>query len=165
MQSTISQHFRRAFSLTEILMVVAIIGVLAAVSIPAYRGVMQATWNSESEDFVETLNKAVRNFNQANWDIPTAANNSATTDEFLVLRSLQYKWPISSLKPGSPYFPANYNPTASSDANSYRVRWNGKTFEVLRPGTAGSGFLRTFTGAEYTTAYTHPNGYKPEGMK
>lgn len=156
----------RAFSLVEILVVIAVIGVLAAIAIPAYSGLTDSAKDVEAEDFVESLNRAVRNFGQANWDLPTLPDNAATTDEFLVLRSLQHKWPKKALKPGSPYFSVKYNPQTSSDESTYRIRWNGRTFEVLRPGTAGSGFLRTFDGRDHTAAdHVFPANYKPAGMQ
>lgn len=158
------QH-RKGFSLPEILTVVAIIGVLSAMAIPVYNGITRRVEDAEAADFVESLNRAVLRFGQSNWDLPVAANHSATTDEFTVLRSLQYKWPASSLKPGSPYFTPKYNPVASSSSSTHRIRWNGRTFEVLKPGTAGSGLLKTFTGADQTSAdYVFPQGYKPAGM-
>ncbi len=161
-----STRSRRGFSLVEILVVVSVIGVMAAISIPAYQGVMRATKNTESEDFVESLNRAVRSFSLGNWDLPVVPDNAATTDEYAALRSLQFRWPASSLKPGSPYFSPKYNPQASNSTGEYRLRWNGRTFEVLRPGTVGSGLLKTFAGADYTAAdYVFPNGYKPPGSR
>ena len=158
------QH-RKGFSLPEILTVMAIIGILSALAIPAYNGITTGAQNVEAGDFAESLNRSVLRFNQANWDLPVAASHAATTDEFLVLRSLQYKWPASSLKPGSPYFSPKYNPVASSDSTKHRIRWTGRTFELLKPGTTGTGLLKTFTGTDQGGAdYVFPGGYKPAGM-
>lgn len=158
------RSFRRAFSLTEILVVVAVIGVLTAIAIPVYSNVTESAKNVQADDFAETLNKSVRNYAQAAWEIPTAGDNSATTDEFIVIRSLQYKWPATSMKPGSPFFSQLYNPTASSSSTQYRIRWNGKIFESLRPGTSGTGLLVPFDRSDYaTTPYSFPDGYQPAG--
>jgi prepilin-type N-terminal cleavage/methylation domain-containing protein len=154
----------KAFSLVEMLVAIAVIGVLAAVAIPAFSNIGTPTKDVEAKDFTESLNKALRSYGQACWEIETPANNSATTDEFLVLRSLQYQWPSSSLKPGSPFFSPNYNPSESSDSTKHRIRWNGKFFEALLPGTAGTGFLKTFTGSDSrAAAYTFPANYAPIG--
>ncbi|MES2467656.1 MAG: prepilin-type N-terminal cleavage/methylation domain-containing protein [Verrucomicrobiota bacterium] len=164
-QTSITSVKPRGFTFPELLVTVGIIAVLAGIAIPAYSGITGTAKNVEAEDFAESLNRAVGNFNQANWEIPTAANPDATTDEFLVLRSLQFKnWPAGSFKPGAPYFSAKYNPEASSDSSQHRLRWNGRSFEVLRPGTAGQGFLKTFEGKDYQAAdYVFPSGYSPAG--
>ena len=157
--------YPKAFTLPEILTVMGIVGVLTAIAIPAYSGLTGKVQDVEATDFVESLNRAVLSFGQGNWDIPTVANNAATTDEFLVLRSIQYKWPAISLKPGSPYFSPKYNPAASSSSTVHRIRWNGRTFDLIKPGTTGSGLLKTFTGVDYTAAdCVFPANYKPAGM-
>ena len=158
---------KRGFTLPEILTVIAIIGVLAAVAIPAYTGVTSKVQDVEAGDFVESLNRAVLRFGQANWDMPTPADNSATADEATVLLSLQYKWSGKQagreLRLGSPYFTQKYKPATSSTSTTHRIRWNGRTFEWLKPGTSGSGLLKTFDGKDQKDC-VFPGGFLPAGM-
>jgi len=166
MTATPHRRPRRGFTLPEILTVIAIIGVLAAISIPAYTGITSTAQNVEAGDFVESLNRAVLRFGQANWDIPTAANNPAVTDEVTVLLSLQFKWSARQagreLRLGSPYFTPKYNPATSSNSTTHRIRWNGRSFELLKPGTSGSGLLKTFDGRDQKDC-VFPNGFLPAG--
>ena len=158
------QQRLHGFSLVEIMTVIAIIGLLVGIAIPGYRGLNESTERVTTQDFTESLNRAVRLFEQSNWDFAVAADHSVSTDEFIVLRALQYQWPVLAMKPASPYFSPFYNPTATSDSTQHRIRWTGRNFEVLLPGTAGTGFLKTFAGADYTTAaYVFPGVYPVPG--
>jgi len=167
MKSTLFSRLRRAFSLTELVVTVAVIGIVAAIAIPIYSNVTERSQIAVAEDHVELLNRSLGNFTQACWKIPTVANNSATADEFLVLRSLQHTFVKSASdplgKPGSPFLSPSYDPSASSSTDEYRIRWNGRSFEVVPRGQAGSGLL--FRGADdiKKTPYSFPSGYKPEG--
>ena len=151
---------RTGFTFAELMVTLSIMGVLAAVAIPVYSNITKSSKEKLAVDHMESLNRAVAKFSQNCWKLPTPANNAATTDEFLVLRSLQYKFPVSNLKVGSPYFDPRYNPSTSSSTNDLRIRWNGTSFELLTTGTAGTG-LRYSGGSEYTTPYSFPNGYQP----
>lgn len=159
-------HQPRGFTLPEILTVIGIIGVLAAISIPAYTGINSKAQDVEAGDFVESLNRAVLRFNQANWDIPVAADNAVTTDETTVLLSLQFKWAAKQagreLRLGSPYFTQKYKPDTSSSGSTHRIRWNGRGFELLKPGTSGSGLLKTFDGKDQKDC-VFPDGFLPAG--
>ncbi len=154
---------RRAFTIVELLVTVAIIGLLASIAIPVYSNIREASEKAVAGDQVEALNRAITTFAQNCWKLPTAPDAASTADELAVLRSLQYQFPSASLKPGSPYFDQTYDPPSSSNSLHLRIRWNGKSFELLEPGTSGTG-LRYASGADYKKVpVSFPNGYKPEG--
>ena len=157
---------RRAFSLPEILTVIAVIGVLAAIAIPAYTNITRSAQDAEASDFVESLNRAVLRFAQANWDIPTPADNASTADELTVLLSIQFKWADKAagreIRLGSPYFSQRYRPAVSNNSTVHRLRWTGRGFEVLLPGQPGSGLLKTFDGKDQTNA-VFPVNFLPAG--
>jgi len=162
MKPPIPSPRRAGFTLHEVIVTVALIGVFAAIIIPIYSDVRETSQERIVEDHVEDLNRAVADFSHACWALPTPADNSATTDEFIVLRSLQWKFPAASFKIGSPYFDPRYDPAPSSDTSTYRIRWNGRSFEMIAKGQAGTG-LRYRGVADYKTPYSFPNGYTPAG--
>ena len=156
-------HPRAAFTLVELVATVAVIGVLTAMAIPIYSNVRSSSDQAVANDHVEALNRAVTNFSQTCWKLPTAADPSSTDDEYAVLRSIQYTFPAVEMKLGSPFFSPDYDPPVSSNSGHLRIRWNGRSFELLKFGESGTG-LRFGTGADYKkTAYVFPYGYKPEG--
>jgi prepilin-type N-terminal cleavage/methylation domain-containing protein len=160
---TRNSSLHKAFSLAEIVVTVAIIGVLASIAIPVYSGVTERSRRAVAVDHLESMNRAVANFAHTCWKLPTAAVDGDTADEFLALRSLQWQFPASALKPGSPYFDPKYDPAASSSTTEYRIRWNGRGFELLDKGQAGTG-LRFNAGKDFkATPYSFPSGYKPDG--
>jgi prepilin-type N-terminal cleavage/methylation domain-containing protein len=154
---------RSAFSLAEIVVTIAIMGLLMAVAIPIYSNLRDASERAIARDHVEALNRAVTNFSHGCWKFPTPANASSTDDEYAVLRSVQYKFPLASKKVGSPFFDPKYDPQPSSNSHHLRIRWNGKTFDLLEIGTTGTG-LRFQSGSDFkSTPYAFPSGYQPEG--
>ena len=158
-------HFHsRGFSLTEILVTVAVIGILAGISLLTYGDVNDA----QARNVTSKLNDAVKGFGQSNWDMPTAKDDSDSADELKVLRSLQYK-PAPSLgtfNTGAPFYPPNWNPAASTASTDFRVRWNGYNFELLEIGVAGKGLKIAFDGTDMSaTPYAVPSDFKMEGAR
>lgn len=160
---------RHGFSLTELIVTVAVLGVMAGIAISSFGNVNLASRNAQAQNITEKLNRALKEFGQSNWNITTASNAGSTTDEFKVLRSLQWK-PASTanntrIVVGAPFVSPVWNPSGSSSSTEFRVRWNGFEFDLLPPGTAGTGLKLTFDGTDHTTPYAFPNDYKPEGAR
>ena len=157
-----------AFSLPEMIVTIAVIGIMAAIAMVAYSNVVESAEKVRAEKVAAELNAAVKGFSQNNWDIPTAKDDSATTDEFKVLRTLQYK-PSASLgrfDAGAPYYPPSWNPPASNNTGDFRLRWTGVSFQLLEPGVSGLGLKLAFDASgQSATPYTFPSNFKPEGAR
>ena len=150
----------QAFTLIEMLVTIAIVGILSAVAIINLSPIDGKARAGVSQNLVETLNDGVKRFGHANYSIPRAAD-SGTDDEIEVLRTLQWR-DVDS--PGSPYARPDWQPGVSADDSDYRIQWNGRTFQLLRPGTAGAGLQVVFDSSDVGTPYDFPSGYKPLGQ-
>lgn len=126
---------RAGFSLPELLIVIAVIGILAAICIESYSNISSTARASVAADTSSLLNHAVLHYNQANAEILDSAT-SGTADELAVLQKLQTR---DSAIPGSPYIPSNFSSATSSSSVDYRLQWNGHAFQMLAPGTSGAG--------------------------
>ncbi len=151
---------RKGFSIMEIVVVVAIAGVLSAIAVAAYSNILDSSRERVGAEVMETLNSGLKKFSQINYQITLAADDATSDDEFLVLRTLQWR-DSNDPSPGSPFVKPNYNPVESSDDSDYRLRWNGKLFVIIPKGTAGTGLKLNFQGDDYGTDYDFPDGYTP----
>ncbi len=164
MKRSLTSRAPQGYSLPEIMVTIAIVAILAGISLVSFGNVNDASRLAQAQNVASRLNGAVKGFNQGNWDLRTVKDDASTTDEFKVLRTLQYK-PSSSggrFDTGAPYYPPTWNPTASSASAEYRVRWNGLNFQLLVPGTAGLGLKLVFDGSDQAAAYAFPANYAPE---
>jgi prepilin-type N-terminal cleavage/methylation domain-containing protein len=164
MHLTISKLHPRGYSLPEIMVTIAIVAILAAISLVSYGNVSESARLVLAQNIVAHLNAGVKGFGQGSWDIHTAKDDSSITDEFKVLRTLQYKAPTSSgrFDTGAPYYPPTWNPGESSSTTDYRAQWNGVNFQLLTPGTSGTGFKLKFDGSDQNSDYTFPANFTPE---
>ncbi len=156
---------RPAFSLVEMVTVVAILGILASIAIPVYSRVAVGAKDEIAAQMVTSLNKAVGIYNMSLSTINIAANANDGADEKSILEALSSKdmavvcaistsgaptagGGVFSSSAGIPFLRGTSNQcvlTSSSNLSSdYRVRWNGRYFELLRRGVAGTGLRIKF---------------------
>jgi len=157
---------RAGFALAELIATIAVLAILSGISISSYSGLSISAREGVARDNVALLNRALLHFNQVNWDIVLSPQANSASDELAVLRSLQWRDPDPDprkVSPGSPYISASFDATVSSSEDDFRIIWNGRAFELLAPGTPGTG-LRTGTRQpEGNSSYTFPSGYQPIG--
>jgi len=125
-----------AFSLPELLTSIAVIGILAAIAIHSYRGIQDSARETVARDNLALLNRAVLHYSQVAQDITDTAVSGSATDEGAIVARLKTR---DATIPGSPYLERNFRDTPSSSSDDYRIQWNGHAFELLRPGTTGTG--------------------------
>lgn len=153
---------RAAFSLPEITVVVAIVGIMGSIAVATYGGMSESAKLGVSKDLIEKINGGLKSFSQISHMPNQVKDDNAVTDELAVIRSLQWREAGDSSS-GAPYFRADYNPTASSDNETFRLQWNGKIFKLLQPGTDGNGLEVKFDGSDFGTYYEFPEEYTPVG--
>jgi type II secretory pathway pseudopilin PulG len=131
-------HLRTlAVSLVELLVVITVLAVIAAISLPWVLNMVPASQYGLAERNLNYLNGAVLNFNQSNWELVLTAS-SGTDDELAIFNSLRYR-AASNPAPGSPYLPDTVKFDVSTNASDYRARWTGRMFELTSPGSSGAG--------------------------
>ena len=129
-RARIRRLFQKAVSLVELLIVVAVIGVMAAVAIPMMNAFIPAQSQVATRN-LNYLNGAVVCYNQAATELSTNTSASA------IMQVLKAR---DTLVSGSPFLPSNLKTNTTSDSSTYRATWTGRMFELLPPGTNGTGF-------------------------
>lgn len=126
----------RAFSLVEVIVIIGIVAVLAAVSIPVFQGVNQGAAESVALRNVNLLNGAVVAYNNANEEL-AIETVPGTADEEQIVVLLRQVDPDNLA--ASPYLPSEAEFATSSSSDRHRAYWNGKFFELVKRGTVGAG--------------------------
>ena len=157
----LESRLRKAISLAEVLVVIAVLGVMAAVAIPAIDHVLSGSTASTAQKNLNFLNGAVLAFNQSNWEL-VLNPSMGSDDELLIFKSLCYRHPTTPA-PGSPYLPATASYHATSANDTYRAEWNGRMFQIVEPGSTGAGInlLQLVDGP--TSEMVYATNYQPVG--
>lgn len=155
------------FSLVEMIITVAVIGILSAIAVPTIGNVLEGSRIGVAENVVATLNKATREFGHSQWDLRTTPVASSGGDEMLILRTLQWRDPDTSgeLNPKGPFMRNDWNPSTSTSDEDYRIEWTGSSWRLLQPGTAGAGIRVDFAGKDLGTPYAHDPAFTPVGSR
>lgn len=128
---------RVGFTLAELLITIAIIGVLAGIGITQFRNILPAVRSETTIDSANFLNRGVQHYNQVNSEISIAAA-SDTSDEMAVMALLKTR---AAALPGSPYIPPEFSSIPSSDIDKIRLYWTGRFFRIIPEGAAGAGII------------------------
>jgi len=125
------QNAFEGVSLTELLVVIAVLGVLALIALPLITSVPESAREAVARETMERLNRAV---NAHRMSAGPLATNSGS--ELAILSVLTNRDPKIS---GSPFYSTQESLELSANENLFRFRWNGTYFDILPPGSAGSG--------------------------
>lgn len=155
---------RSGYSVTELVVAISIMGVLASLAVTGFNQFLMGGKDVIAAERQEMCNRALHAFAQQNYELLFNPTDTSTADEMVILRTLQYReTDEDKAKVGSPYLDPRYNPLTSSSIDDYRLRWSGKLYELLKPGTAGSGLLINFEGTDFTTAFQFPPNFRMAG--
>ena len=128
----------RGFSLTEILVSIAVIGILSAIAIPSISHISETSKVEVANTIVTTMNRAVTGYRQCGSEITINANADASADEVSVMALLTTR---DAGVTGTPFLQGPWPSTGSSDTSTYRARWNGRFFEVIPAKSDGIGLF------------------------
>ena len=146
-QSSVSLAAGRAgFSMAEVLVSVAIIGILAAISLKVFHNVTRQSSDVVATEVMESVNMGVKKFSQCSYEIKTATDADSAADEGVVLGLLQTR---DITVPGTPFVRPDWNPVASDSTEDYRLQWQGSYFGLLKPGEVGHGLKIDFEANDY----------------
>ena len=153
-----------AFSLTEMVTTVSILGILASIVVVQMSDNYSAARDILAQDRLEMLNRGLSECAASVREYVVTREDARTTDELRVLMEMQYRNPDPDKADiNSPFIEPRYRPTTSSSLQDYRIRWTGRRFELLRPGTTGSGLKVVFDGSDIGEPREYPPNFNPFG--
>ena len=161
MKTTTPTARRNGFSFIELVVVVAVIGIVSAVAIANYSGLNDSSREVFAKELLERVNNAVHRFSDSNYPMRVHVFSDGS-DSSWVIQTLQYRKPVNPAI-GSPYLPNNWSPEISTDVKDYRLVWADKLFKLVEPGDMGVGVKVDFNGASISTPYNFPSNFTMAG--
>ncbi len=150
--------------MSEIVVSISILGILATIVILNLGSNYESIRLAVAQEKAEMLNRGLGERAASHKEYTETAANGAVWDESLLLLTLQYRNPDDDEADlNSPYLDPRYRPKTSASDKDYRLQWNGRRFELLRPGTAGSGLLVAFDGSDYGEPRVYPPDFTTNG--
>lgn len=155
---------RNGFSMTEMVIAISVIGVLAAIVMPGVSGIVTGSKESLANEKLEMLNQGLNSYGHAFKEYTYTPNNGSASDELTVVLDLQYRNPNDARAlTGSPFVRTDYRPQTSSSTSDYRFVWTGYRFKIVRPGESGTGIRVDFDGSDNGTPFVFPPNYSSSG--
>lgn len=153
----------RGYSMSEMIWVIALMGILASIAIPQLSVGLDSTKLAIAKEKVEVLNRALAEYNHSSGEQRSDTPMASGADELIVLHDLQSRSENNPL-PGSPFVQPTYRPSSSSSTADYRIVWSSNfNFKLLVPGQTGTGLKIPFDGSDIGPAWVTPPGYNPRG--
>jgi prepilin-type N-terminal cleavage/methylation domain-containing protein len=114
----------RGFTIVELLIVIVVIGILAAITIVAYNGVQNRAKTTSAQSAAANMQKKIEAFNGATGAYPTQTTNAA----FTTAMNGQTESALGTLAAGTPSATNGQNTVevslcATVNATGYRVRY------------------------------------------
>ncbi len=153
-----------AFSLTEMVTTISILGVLASIVVLQMSDNYSTAREILAVDRLEMLNRGMAECAASVSEFVWKRADNSTEDELYVLLVMQFRKPDPDKADfNSPYIEPRYRPLTSSSMQDYRIRWTGRRFELLRPGTTGSGLKVVFDGSDLGKPRIYDPNFNPLG--
>lgn len=140
----------RGFTIVELLIVIVIIGILAAIVLIAYNGIQNRAKTQSAQTAASSMQKKIESYNAATGGYPLGAANAAA---FNTLMNGQAESVLGSLAAGTPS-QSNYNTTVQVEyctAGATGIRLGWYDFGASGVVAAGSRTIILATGTTCTT--------------
>ncbi|MDF1755859.1 MAG: prepilin-type N-terminal cleavage/methylation domain-containing protein [Verrucomicrobiales bacterium] len=148
------------FSLVEVIITVAVLGIMSAIAISAYQNVTKSSRITVAQNLVETLNNATKEFGHAQYEL-LSSGNTDSTDEVHILKTLQWKDPGIELGVAGPFMRQDWSPATSDDTDDYRAVWSGSYWRLIEPGETGAGLKVDFNANDVGIPVVHDDDFTP----